>query len=80
MPEIHIYSASTQPATRFVDRCGEKPIWFRYKPHTIFFTECCLAWRWAKYVRVQVYYDGLRRWCVEGRGCKQKGRAGDAKR
>ncbi len=69
---IHLYTVPSQPATRFVDRNAPKPMWFTYKPRFLFWTECCHQLRWAKYVRVQVFYDGLRRWCAPGHGCKKR--------
>lgn len=72
MDSIHIYTATLQPATRFVDRSLGKPMWFRCNPRKVYWTDCCLQRRWAKYVLVQVYYDCTRRWCVAGHGCKVK--------
>ena len=63
-----------QPATRFKDRNGFAEMWFRFKPRHLCMTRCCHRPRWAKYLRVQVYYDGLYFWCSDGHGCKAKGR------
>ena len=67
---VHIYTAPSQPATRFVDRNGDKPVWFRCNPRRMWWTHCCHKRRWAKHVRVQVYYDALYIWCAKGHGCK----------
>ena len=69
--KVHIYTAPMQPATRFVDRNGDKPLWFRNKTHRLLWTGCCHKRRWAKYVLVQTFYDGLRFWCAPGHGCKK---------
>jgi hypothetical protein len=71
MSDVHIFTAPLQPATRFVDRTGERPMWFRCKPRRLLRAECCYKDRWAKYVRVQVYWDGIRVWCAPGHGCKK---------
>ncbi len=70
MSNLHIYRAPFQPATGFRVYAGDKSHFFRNKARAPMFTDCCLSWRWAKYVRVQVYYDGIRRWCKPGHGCK----------
>ncbi len=68
---VHIYRAAYQPATLFkLDMIPNKPHWIRNKARAPMFTNCCLSWRWAKYVRVQVFYDGIRRYCRPGHGCK----------
>jgi len=67
---VHIYTADLQPATDFVDRCGSIIMRFHTEPRSLLRTDCCRKWRWAKYVRVQVYYDGLKWWCADGHGCK----------
>lgn len=67
----HIYTAALQPATRFVDRNSERPMHFHFKPRKLIATDCCRKRRWAKYVRVRVFYDGMSRWCAEGHGCKR---------
>jgi len=67
---IHIYRADEQPATRFVDRNPPKPIVFRCHPRKLWWTDCCRRRRWAKYVRVQVYYDAIHRFCADGHGCR----------
>jgi hypothetical protein len=67
---VHVYVQPGQPMTRFVDRHGLRPIWFRCKPHRQCWTDCCRKRRWAKYVRVQVYYSHIVRFCADGHGCK----------
>lgn len=67
---IHIYTAKKQPATDYVDACGTPPFHGGFKPYTRLYTYCCGMTRRARYCVVQCYYDGLRVWCADGRGCK----------
>lgn len=71
MVAIHLYVAQTQSAANFVDNNSDPPTTFRCDPRRLWWTDCCRKRRWAKYVCVQVYYDGIRRWCVAGHGCKK---------
>jgi hypothetical protein len=66
----HIYTAVSQPATDYVDRCG--PVEFRggFLPDDHIAVGCCGRTRLARDVVVQCYYDGPRFWCAEGKGCK----------
>lgn len=66
----HIFTASMQPATNFVDRNCEKPMRFRCKPQSRKFTYCCRKKRFARNLTVQVFYDSIRFWCRDGKGCK----------
>ena len=59
---VNIYSANCQPATRFVDRCTEREIVFECSPYKRIRTRCCKQMRQARYVEVQVYYDGIMCW------------------
>lgn len=68
--ELHIYTVPSQPATRFVDDYGPGRIWFRCKPRQLCRADCCGTLRWAKYVRVQVFYDRIYRSCSAGHGCR----------
>lgn len=70
MNNLHIYPAKHQLATRFVDRCGPKPMWFRLPPLKLLRCYNCEQIRRAKNCVVQVYYDGLIIWCAPGHGCK----------
>lgn len=72
---IHIYREEDQPLTRFVDRHGPKPHWSHNNPRATFLCQNCRKRRWAKYLRIQVYYDCFRISCAEGRGCKKERRA-----
>jgi len=68
---VHIYVASSQPATRFkVDVGSVKPFWVKRAARSLVGCWCCRKRRWAKHVRVQVYYDSIRYWCAPGHGCK----------
>lgn len=69
--KVHLFVERSQPATRFVNPHGARAFWTRRKPQQLIPTDCCRRRRWAKYVRVQVYYDGIRRWCAPGHGCKR---------
>ena len=69
MSKVHIYTTQDQPATRFVDRLGGRAIWTRFKPRRLIWCGECLRRHWAKYMVVQVYYDGVRFWCAPGHGC-----------
>ncbi len=70
---IHMYRADLQPATRFVDATDDPPLTITFAERHLIWTDCCHQHRWAKYVEVQCFFDGVRRWCAPGRGCK-KGR------
>lgn len=74
MSAIHIYTAPTRPVTRFTDASGGQPITITMSTRHLLYTDCCHRKRWAKYVEVQAFYDCIRRWCVDGRGCKIRGR------
>lgn len=70
----HVYAADSQPMTRFTDPEVPGASWSFHPRHQIP-TDCCGKRRWAKYVRVKVYYDCINRSCAEGRGCRVKRRA-----
>jgi len=65
----HIYSAEHQPATGWVDRCGETELRGGFSPDTKIYTNCCGKRRLASKCVVQCYYDGLSIWCAPGCGC-----------
>ena len=67
---IHIYTAVLQPATDYVDRCGEVEYHGGWPPGKLLFCSCCEKMRPAKNCVVQCYYDGMRIWCAAERGCK----------
>ena len=67
---MHIYSESMQPATRWVDiHSGDTHNW---PANTPLFAHCCNKLRTAKSCVVQAYYDQLAIWCAPGKGCKSK--------
>lgn len=66
----HIYTESMQPATSFIDQCGEVEIVGGFAPDLLIFTECCNQKRPAKDCVVQCFYDGMPVWCAPGKGCK----------
>ena len=59
-----------QPATKFVDLCGESEIHGGFEPYKLIYTNCCDKPRYAKDCIVQCYYDGLSIWCAQNKGCK----------
>lgn len=61
-----LFTASMQPATRFVDRTFERARWWRFNRRRLFYCYGCGRRRWASKLRVQVFYDGWRFWCKEG--------------
>ncbi|MCR4319730.1 MAG: hypothetical protein NUV74_05265 [Candidatus Brocadiaceae bacterium] len=67
---LHIYTANMQPATDYLDWCGEVEFRGGFEPEKRIYTDCCGKKRKAKDCVVQCYYDGLGVWCAEGRGCK----------
>lgn len=69
---MHLYAANPQPATRFRDSIGNRPFWRRNPPGRQIFADCCGRQRPAKNLVVQVYFDGLKYFCADGKGCKAK--------
>jgi hypothetical protein len=70
---LRIYAESSQPMTRFTDpHVPGEPLVITMDPRRQVFTDCCRKRRWAKNVRVQVYYDCLHRFCADGHGCRRK--------
>lgn len=69
---LHIYRATGQPATRFVDDVSGKRFVVRNPPRRLFSARCCNTRRWAKYLYVQVYYDSLMMWCRYPHGCHRE--------
>jgi hypothetical protein len=67
---LHIYTAKMQPATDYLDQCGEIEFRGGFEPEKRIYTDCCGKKRKAKDCMVQLYYDGMGVWCTEGRGCK----------
>lgn len=73
---LHIHTAPSQPATRFVDWSvsdilGRK-VTMQYRRRRQFWAGCCRKRRWAAYLNVQVYYDMTRFTCKPGKGCKRR--------
>ena len=69
--KVHVYVTPSQPATRFVDTYSGKRFW-TYRARRCWLTDCCRRRRWAKYVRVRVYYDTIHRFCKDGHGCNAR--------
>lgn len=70
MGGVHIYTASSQPATAFTDHNFDPPYQSGFAPNKILWAECCGKRHRAANLVVQCYYDGLRIWCAPGKGCK----------
>ena len=66
----HIYTANTQPATGWIDQCGEVEIRGGFDAGEMIRCGCCDKKRPAEDCVVQCYYDGMSVWCAEGKGCK----------
>ena len=67
---IHVFSEGAQPATRFVDKHGPKPVVVRFKPRQLLYCDLCNKRRRAANLEVRVYYDMTQATCVKGKGCK----------
>ena len=72
MTNVHIYTAGMQPATSYVDNCGDIEIKGGFTPNKLIYTRCCNKKRMAKDCVVQCYYDGMSVWCAPGCGCKSE--------
>lgn len=72
MNDVHIYSASPQRATKYIDNCSEHTFTFENGPMTSIPTACCYRWMWAKDCVAQVFYDGTYFYCADGKGCKME--------
>lgn len=70
MGDLHIYRASMQPATCWVDNNGPEPFEVRWPAHSLLWCLCCHQKRLAKNCVVQAYYDCVMCWCAPGKGCK----------
>ena len=68
---VHVYTVGHQPATDFRERVNGSVLWYRFSPRRCLFTSCCGRRRWAGNCTVQVYYDKIDVWCVDGKGCKR---------
>ena len=66
----HIYTTPPQPATHYTNDTFDPPIIGGFDADTLIYTDCCGTARAAADCTVQCYYDGLRVWCADGRGCK----------
>lgn len=67
---VHIYTALLQPATGFVDRCGEIEFSGGWPGNRLLRCNCCHKPHPAKNVVVQCFYDGMYFWCAPDKGCK----------
>lgn len=68
---LHVYTASTQPLTGFVDHNFDPPVHRGFPGGRLVYCECCGKRRFARDVVVQCYYDGWRLWCAPDRGCQR---------
>lgn len=73
---IHIYTARSQPATRFEDHIASdlfgRRVIVQMRRRRQLWAGCCRRKRWAAHLNVQVYYDMTRFTCKPGKGCKAK--------
>lgn len=72
MNNLHIYTTTAQPATHFVDDCGEHRMEFKFKPRSLVWCGCCERHRIAQNAVVHVYYDHCSYWCAHGKGCNSQ--------
>ena len=75
---LHLYTAASQPATRFAVDLGpwDRPErhWIISRRRAVAWASCCRRLRWLAYLWVQVYYDQHVYSCRPGHGC-QRGKA-----
>ena len=71
-PELRVYKAELQPATRFLLAVPgkKKRVWFRNKAKRRLPAQCCRKLRLAANLDVAVYDDGIWFFCKDGKGCK----------
>lgn len=64
---VHFYAAESQPLTRWRDPNLPRR-WHvrRNHPRRQMYCYLCGRRRWAKHLRIQVYYDGVHVFCAEG--------------
>ena len=75
MSAVHIYTAASQPATRFVVDLGLGACRvIRNHGGSLCWTSCCHKLRPAKNLTVRVYYDSAPFFCRPGKGCKRPSR------
>ena len=67
---MHIYTAAPQPATEWIDNCGEREIRGGFSPTARIRAECCGKKRLAGECVVRCFYAWLSIWCADGCGCK----------
>ena len=70
MTAVHVFAPALQPATGFVDRCGETPIKAGWRGGAALMCQCCWQRRRARNCVVQCSYDGWGVWCAPNKGCK----------
>lgn len=64
---VHIYIAESQPLTCWRDPCAPRRARrHRNNPRKCALCGTCGRRRWARDLRIQVYYDLLRIFCAEG--------------
>ena len=72
MTHVHIFTADSQPATRYVVDVSTEatPFTVFNKPRSLIVAACCGQRRWAKNLTVQCYYDESGFYCRKGKGCR----------
>ena len=71
MSTVHVYTAPLQPATKYTDDMFDPPALIECSGFKRYTAWCCRKRRQARYLNVQVFYDGIRSWCAPGSGCKK---------
>ena len=71
-PALHVYTARSQPATRYRVDLGERYRWFTNPPRRRIPCASCRRVRVAASLTIQVYYDCARYQCAGG--CRRKKR------
>lgn len=64
MNGVHIYRAAWQPLTEHYDSALDRTI--TLPKRRVYRCHECRDWRWAKYLKIQVFYDHVRIQCADG--------------
>jgi hypothetical protein len=61
---VHVFTEGWQPLTKYRDPVTERVI--RVNPRKIYHCHECRDRRWAKWLKIQAYYDMCRIRCADG--------------
>lgn len=71
---VHLFTAASQPATRFTNphlsEPGKRRRFYQFNRRAQLWCWRCDKRRWAANLVVHVYYDSTRFYCRDGRGCR----------